>query len=158
MIKLGIKGLREVQKEFERIIKALSGNPILEAMGKAVLLVEGKAKKNVSVDRGALRASITPDVAQRDNVVRGVVGSSIKYAPYQELGTRPFWPPWKPLYEWAKRKVRGNIKAAGALAAGARKAIAKRGIKAQHFLQGAFDDSKDKIVKVFDQMVKRIIG
>ena len=40
------------------------------------------------VDTGRLRASITPDVVQRDTVVQGLVGSNVLYAPYQEFGTR----------------------------------------------------------------------
>jgi len=156
-IKLLVKGLKETQQNFERIIKDLSGNPILEAMGKAVLLVEGKAKRNAPVDRGALRASITPDVAQMGNVVRGVVGSNLAYSPYIELGTRPFWPPWKPLFEWARRKVRGNIKAAGALAYAARRSIAQKGIKARRYLQTAFEDSIPTIKRLFEQTVNRII-
>ena len=153
-----VKGLRETQRNMERIVKQLSGNPILEAMGKAVLLVEGKAKRNVPVDRGALRASITPDVQRRDTMVIGVVGSNLVYAPYQEFGTRPFWPPWRPLYEWARRKVKGDLKAAGALAAGARRSIARYGIKAKRFLQTAFEDSKSDIIRLFNRVVNDIVG
>lgn len=156
-IRTYVKGLRETQQNLERIIKDLSGNPILEAMGKAVLLVEGKAKKNVPVDRGALRASITPDVSSTATTVQGIVGSNLKYAPFIELGTRPFWTPWKPLYDWARRKVGGNLKAAGALAAAARRSIAQKGIAARHYLQNAFDDSKNDIIRIFDQTIKRII-
>lgn len=157
-IKLEVNGLKETQKNFERIIKDLTGNAMLEAVGKATLLVEGTAKRLSPVDRGALRASITPDVQKMGNVVRGVVGSNLKYAPFQELGTRPFWPPWEPIYQWARRKVRGNVKQAGALAYAVRRAISRRGIIAKHYLQDALEQNIPKIKKLLESVVNRIVS
>jgi len=127
------------------------------AMGKATLIVTGAARKAAPVDRGPLRASIVPSVVTRDNVVRGIVGSNLVYAPYQELGTRPFTPPWKPLFEWAMRVTKGNRKAAGALAAGARMAIRARGIRAKRFLQNALTDNARRIYQIIGDAVGKIV-
>lgn len=54
---------------------------------KACLLVEAEAKKNVSVDMGQLRASITSDVSFDDISIVGRIFSSLDYAPYAHEGT-----------------------------------------------------------------------
>ena len=89
-VKAEVKGLKKLQREMEKLIKDLSGNPILQAIAKATLLVQRTAKKTgyVPVDTGRLRASITPDIVRRDTVIRGIVGSNVSYAPFQEFGTR----------------------------------------------------------------------
>lgn len=155
--KAELKGLKEFQKKMDQIAKDISGSPMASAMGRATLIVTGAARKNAPVDRGPLRASIVPQVVQRDKVVTGIVGSNREYAPYQELGTRPFWPPWRPLYEWALRVTRGDRDRAGALAAGARMAIAARGIKAKRFLQRAIEDNSAKIKRIINEAVGRIV-
>lgn len=83
-----VKGLRKLQRNMERITRELSRNPMMKAIAKAVLLVQRSAKKNAPVDTGRLRASITPDIVTRDTVVKGVVGSNVSYAPFQEAGTK----------------------------------------------------------------------
>jgi hypothetical protein len=138
-------------------LQAAAGSPILPAMAKATLAVERVAKKKAPRDRGRLRASITPEIKTlQGRTVQGVIGSNLKYAPYHELGTRPFWPPWKPLFQWARRKTKGNLKAAGALAAGARRAIARRGIKALRYLQGALEDRTQQIITILNRAVNDI--
>lgn len=127
------------------------------AMARATLVVTRSARKGAPVDRGPLRASIVPEVVFRDKLVRGIVGSNRVYAPYQELGTRPFWPPWKPLYEWARRKLKGDVKGARALAAGARLAISRRGIRAKKFLQNALVENAQRIYRIIGDTVGRIV-
>jgi hypothetical protein len=161
MTKVTTKGLRETQKKMEQMIRDLrgdAGSPLLSGMAKATLAVEGVAKKNAPVDRGRLRASITPEVRTlAAKQVKGVVGSNLKYAPYQELGTRPFWPPWKPLFEWARRKTKGNLRAAGALAAAARRSIARHGIRAIRYLQNALEDRREQIMRILERAVDDVV-
>lgn len=54
---------------------------------KACLLVEREAKKNVSVDLGLLKASITSDVSFDSLLIIGRVFSNLDYAPYVHEGT-----------------------------------------------------------------------
>jgi HK97 gp10 family phage protein len=51
---------------------------------RIALIVERAAKRRAPVKTGHLRRSITHRV-ERD---RAIVGTNVKYAPYQELGTR----------------------------------------------------------------------
>ena len=155
---IDIKGLRETQAKMEQVARDIQGVPIVSAVAKATLLIERAAKHNAPVDRGALRASITPDVIVTSNRVLGIVGSNLKYAPYQELGTRPHWIPWEPIYAWARRKMKGNVKAAGALAATARKAIHIRGNVALHFLQNALESNIDRIRQLIDRAVSEVVN
>ena len=83
-----IKGLRELQRKTDQMVKDLHGAPILNAMRDSTLIVTRKARQNSPVDTGRLRASILPEVRGEGNNVLGVVGSNVEYAPYQELGTR----------------------------------------------------------------------
>jgi len=152
-----VEGLKEVQIKMEQVARDIQGNIFRGGMAKATLLVQRDAKRNAPVDRGPLRASITPEIISGPTVVQGIVGSNLKYAPYQELGTRPFWPPWRPIYEWALRKVRGNRQAAGALAHRARISIATRGIQAKRFLQRALEDNAEKVYQILGDVVGKIV-
>lgn len=157
MISAEINGLEEVQDKMNQTSSDLTGDPMVTGMRKATLIVSRDAKKNTPVDRGPLRASITPVVVTQAREVQGIVGSNVKYAPFQELGTRPFMPPWTPIFEWARRKLKGDVKGARALAAGVRAAIAARGIKAKRFLQRALEDNAPKIFKLLGDVVTRIV-
>jgi len=88
-IDIEIRGLKETQANMERIVRDLRGEPYLNAMRRATLLVQRSAKIKAPVDTGRLRASITPEVRMQGNLVTGVVGSNVKYAPFVELGFRP---------------------------------------------------------------------
>jgi len=156
-IEVETKGIDKTQKKLNQVSDGLTGTPMVVGMRKATLIVTRDAKRNAPVDRGAMRASITPQVVTTATEVMGIVGSNKKYAPMQELGTRPFTPPWTPIFEWAKRKLKGDIKGAGALAAAVRASIAAHGIKAKRFLQNALEDNAEKIFKLLGDIVNKII-
>lgn len=158
MIDVELKNMKTVQAKMTQIIVDLSGDPMRGAMAEATMLVTRAARKGAPRDRGTLSASIVPEVVVRTEVVTGIVGSNLKYAPYQEFGTRPFWPPWRPLFEWASRKVRVSGGVAGALAARARIAIATRGIVALRYFQSALEDNAEKIFRILGNAVGRIVS
>jgi len=70
----------------ERLKKEI-GEECFQNMERACLLVEADAKREVRVDTGRLRASITHEIEKDGNEVRGFVGSNVEYAIYQEYGT-----------------------------------------------------------------------
>ncbi|MCP4713439.1 MAG: HK97 gp10 family phage protein [Planctomycetes bacterium] len=157
---LDIEGIESTQKKMIQTANDLTktGGEIVKGVGRGALIVQRAAMKAAPVDRGHLRASITPDIVVRDNVVRGVVGSNRVYAAAQELGTKPFWAPWGPLFAWARRKTKGNLKLAGALAAGARRAIARHGIRAKKFLFNAFNENKTRITGIIERAISRTVN
>ncbi len=146
-----VKGLRETQAKIDQVIRDMRGEPMLEAMRDATLLVTGTARTLAPVDTGRLRASILPEV--RSNAltgsVMGVVGSNVDYAPYMELGTKAHFPPLSALEVWAKRH--------GTTAFVVAKAIARKGIKARRFLQGGIEQNESKIVNLIGDAVGRIV-
>lgn len=120
-VKAEIKGLREAQKKIEQVIKDLRGTPFLQAMRDATLIVQRAAKINAPVDTGRLRSSITPEIRNFNNVVQGVVGSNVEYAPKIE----------KP----------GRVRRSGR----------------RPYLQPAFEENREKIIKLINLAVGRIV-
>jgi HK97 gp10 family phage protein len=152
-----MRGHDAVRGKMEQVVQDMTGEPMRAGMARATLLVQRDARKNAPVDRGPLRASITPEVVVQSNTVQGIVGSNVKYAPYQELGTRSFTPPWMPIYRWALRKVGGAKRAAGALASAVRASIRIRGIRAKRYLQSAVEDNADRIYRLIGEAVAHIV-
>lgn len=125
-LKISLKG---VDKEIERITRIgddLRGTPMESALKDSALMVEATAKREAPVFTGRLRSSIKSSVVRRGKTISGVVGSNVEYAPFMELGTRPFWPPVSALQMWADRK--------GVNAFLVARAISRRGLKARLFL------------------------
>lgn len=87
-----VRDIKAVQKDIERKVRELTGGPVIQAMRLSTLAVQRDAKIFSPVDTGRLRASITPSVTSTADMVKGVVGSNVKYAPYQETGTWPVKP------------------------------------------------------------------
>lgn len=151
-----VRGLKELQAKTEQVIKDLSGEPMLDAMRQATMLVQRSGKINAPVDTGRLRASIMPEVRTEGNKVQGVVGSNVVYAPYMEFGTgvfagnSPYFPPPEALETWARRHgTTGFVIARAIFRAG--------GLKARRYLQDALETNQAEIVSILDEALGRII-
>ena len=94
------------------------------------------AQENTPEDRGQLRQSAFQPTERGDSVVWGYSGAS--YAAPQEFGTDPFWPPAKPLVEWAER-VAGDPSLGYAVQA----KIAKEGIEEKRFIRDGADAQRE---------------
>lgn len=78
---------------------------VLRALEKCGLTAEGYAKKNVSVDTGNLRNSITHQVDGGEPAV--YIGSNSEYAAYVELGTGKYYPGGRQT-PWVYQDAKGN--------------------------------------------------
>ena len=67
-------------------LKAEVNQKVRVNMEKAVLMVENDAKRFVAVDTGRLRSSITHDITESKDEIKGVVGTNVVYAIVQEYG------------------------------------------------------------------------
>jgi len=143
-ISIEIKGLKETQREMERIVRDLRGEPYLSAMRRATLLVQRSAKIKAPVDTGRLRASITPEVRAQGNLVTGVVGSNVKYAHFVELGTKAHFVPQQYIGTWARRHGLGDR---GLFVSG----------RAQPYLEPAFVENAERIVRMLGDAVGDIV-
>ena len=146
-----IQGLRETAEKMEQPVRDLRGEPLLQGMRDATLLVQGTARTLAPVDTGRLRASIMPEVRSDPltGSITGVVGSNVDYAPYVELGTKPHFPPLAALEVWAARH--------GTTARAVAMAIARRGTKAVKYLQNAVEQNESKIVALIGDAVSKIV-
>ena len=146
-----IQGLRETAEKMEQTVRDLRGEPLLQGMRDATLLVQGTARTLAPVDTGRLRASIMPEVRSDPltGSITGVVGSNVDYAPYVELGTKPHFPPLAALEVWAARH--------GTTARAVAMAIARRGTKAVKYLQNAVEQNESKIVALIGDAVSKIV-
>ena len=83
-----IKGLESLMRKLD----SMGGN-VLDALGVAVEQTTqnaiSDAQTNVAVDTGMLKQSIVhgSDVEHNTDSVTGIVGTSVHYAIYQEMGT-----------------------------------------------------------------------
>jgi hypothetical protein len=91
-------------------------------LSRGLKVVTNQVKVETPVDTGELRASITDEVRVEGNVIVGVVGTVVGYAPHVEFGTAPHFPPPAALAGWARRHGVNPFLVA--------RAIAKRGTKA----------------------------
>jgi HK97 gp10 family phage protein len=156
--KYEVVGIEEVEAKLKQVADDLGGGEMVDAMKDASLIVMRDARILAPVDTGRLRASIAPDVRRDGKDVVGVVGSNVKDAPYMELGTGipagrgRHWPPGAALETWAQRHgfESGFIVA---------RAIGLRGgLEPRRFLQRAFEQNKDKIVKLIGHAVAKIVS
>jgi len=143
-IAVEIRGLKETQRNMERIARDLRGEPYLNAMRRATLMVQRSAKLKAPVDTGRLRASITPEVRMQGNLVTGVVGSNVKYAGYVELGTKAHFVPAKYIGRWASRH---GLDDTGLFVSG----------RAQPYLEPALKENEDRIVGILGAAVAQIV-
>lgn len=143
-MEIEIRGVNETVDRLTTINERLD-NPG-PAMQEATAVLTSAARRNAPVDQGVLRASILPSVTSGGWV--GVVGSNLAYAPAQELGTGPFWPPIQALEAWARRH--------GTVAFLVARAISRRGIRARRFLQRALDDNVQRVIRIFIDYVAKV--
>lgn len=131
------------QRDFERSLEDATLEIIKEVaknMEKACLMVESDAKKNVPVDQGILRASITHDVTFNEHEIVGSVFSNLDYAPYVEKGTGIY------AQDGNGRKTPWSWGNKGSKKWGGRKNW--QGSRPHPFLEPARDANKDKITKI----------
>jgi len=113
-------------------LKQAQRKRLLDGADKALAV----SQQIVPEDRGQLRQSAFGPKVMPDGTVRwGYAGPS--YIRAQEFGTEPYWPPAKPLVEWAERigKDPGFGYAVQAI-------IADKGIKEKRFARAGRDAQK----------------
>lgn len=110
------------------------------ALEKACLIVEADAKEACPTGDGQLRQSITHEVDKEK--MEGVIGTSVEYAPYVEIGTGIY------SSEGTGRKTPWCYKDEKT-----DKFYWTRGQNPRPFLQPALDKNKDKINKCFEGII-----
>lgn len=133
-------------KDFDRFLKYLRQNPDVMlkhaqvAMKTSTLLLEGSSKKNAPSNEGTLRKGIISTITP----LKSSVIATAKHSIFVHDGTKPHWPPFQPngaLDRWAKAKGIPTFLVA--------RAIARKGTKAQPFMDEAIEENESKINQLF---------
>lgn len=141
-------------KDIERFVKYLRKNPDVMlkhsqvAMKKSTLILEASSKKNAPSSEGTLRKGIRSSIQP----TKGSVVATAKHSIFVHDGTKPHWPPFQPnssLDRWAKSKNIPTFLVA--------KAIARKGTKAQPFMDEAIDENESKIQQLFTQALDNAV-
>lgn len=139
-----IEGLDELMKKLRDVADE---EQYREAIEKACRSVEYAAKQKAPRLTGALKASITHEIAEENGEIVGYVGTNIEYAPYQEFGTGKFAEngngrktPWAYIDE----RTGDTIWTAGN--------------KPQPFLRPALRDRQERIRQIFVRAVNQATG
>ena len=157
MIDVEVTGEKETAQGLEKIADGMTG-VLVSGMRESTAYLTAQAKAGLigyqspsvgGVDTGRLRASITPSVSAGSNIVQGVVGSNLDYAPYVEHDTRPHWPPIDALQLWAERHNTSAFLVA--------RAISRRGTKGKKFLGRAVDKGIGKVAGFIGNAIEKLL-
>jgi HK97 gp10 family phage protein len=144
--------IRNLQETIDKL--DLLGNQVHQMdrpLRYAASLVTETAKHYAPVDTGKLRSSIVAGVKSNEFGISGIaVSSNIAYAPHMEYGTRPHFPPVSALQGWARRHGMNPFLVA--------RAISRRGTKAHRFMRRALDENRTRIIQIFEEYVKKLVG
>ncbi len=125
-----------------------------KSMARAVVAIEGDAKRLVPVDRGTLRRSLTHEVKASGRDIVGKAGTNLDYARFVEEGRSPGkQPPTSAIAGWAARH--GIEPGAAFLIA---RAIGRRGTKPRPYLKPAFAKNRALISRELGPVLLRRIS
>ena len=134
-----IRGLEDVISSLDQIADAPE---TVKAMQKACAVVEAAARKKAPKGTGTLRNSIESRVEVNGDDIIGVVFTPLEYAPYVEYGTGLFAENGGRLdVPWNYQDDEGNWHSTS-------------GQKPQPFMKPAFDESREKVIKILGESIK----
>jgi hypothetical protein len=153
-----VPGLEKLRERLE--VAHLAGEPMRVFGSRAGITVQGEARKLAPVDTGVLRSSIGYQVDSAPVPLWAKVGTSVFYAPYQELGTGTLaegevagmrhQPPSEALDLWASRHGFASGREVARI-------IGRRGgLRPRRFLRGGLKASMRKIDGFVRQLAEEI--
>lgn len=123
----------------ERLENVADISQVEAALGKACALVERSAKQKAPKDTGELRRSITSEIRQDADGVKGVVFTPLEYAPYVEYGTGLFAEEGGRMdVPWNYQDDEGNWHSTS-------------GQKPQPFMRPALQDNREEIKRILKE-------
>ena len=121
-------------------------------------VVEYLRKENIN-DTGYLQKSITSEVRREAYRILGITGTNMRYAIFVHQGTRPHWPPIKPIKKWVIHKlgIRGaDVPKVTFLV---RRKISKVGTKGKPFFKFVFNQYQNQIARIVaDRMKMQLVN
>lgn len=130
------RGLDEVMERLEGLADPAKYEA---ALGRACALVERSAKQNAPKDTGALARSIESKIDKDGEEMRGIVFTTLEYAPYVEYGTGLFAEDGgRADVPWNYQDDEGNWHSTS-------------GQKPQPFMRPALDENREQILRIFKE-------
>lgn len=145
-------GSKELDDAFKKAPTIVSSS-LKKAIGKAAFIVESKVKGYAPIQYGTLRGSINvrgPYITSSN--VEAIVGTNVKYAPYQEYGTGIY--AGKGMIVPKKARVLAWRGRDGSW----RFAKAVRGVQGKRFFQKAVHDAKGQLAGFLQKALSDIIS
>lgn len=133
-------------KNFDKLQRKLSqapeivGNVKKQMLTKGALIAETKAKISAPVNTNVLRGSITHDVDEN----KAVIGTNLKYAPYQETGTGLYGPRRQMITPRSGRFLRFKVNGQWVFAR------AVRGVKPKWYMKKGYEEVQNKIGSIIN--------
>lgn len=146
-IKIDVEGLKELQKEIEKMTKRQAHESKKEVYASGIdiqRIAKEKLRGYGAWDTGNLANSIMVDLVQSGSVAE--IGPEALYGIYVEMGARAHFPPPDALEDWARRH---GFDSAWPIC----KVIAERGLTARPYLLPAHKEIEGKFV----DRIKRIL-
>ena len=123
-------------------LKQINIQSVNKGLEKSGLLVEGTAKELCPVDDGQLRQSINSKVIDNKNAS---IGTNVEYAPYVHQGTGIYAKNGDGRKTpWSYKDEKGEWHTT-------------RGQQPNPFLERALDSNRDKIIKIFQEEIRRAV-
>lgn len=111
-------------------------------------------RKNISVD-GDIKDSVKAIVESIASGLRLMFGANVKHAIYVHEGTKPHWPPSKPIRRWVSKKLNPPSSKVGSVTWFVRKKIAEEGTKAKPFLGVPIRIMRERIPSRIEKAIAR---
>ncbi|WP_299378829.1 hypothetical protein [uncultured Kiloniella sp.] len=158
-IKFDKKQLKALEKAVLNAPEAVQSK-LTTAARKSLLLIERETKDNTpySLDRGTGLAGsiISTEPVLSGGLITGEVGSPLAYALPVELGSKPHFPPIRPLQEWAEVKLGVDPEISYAVAFAIALKISKVGTEGKHMLGNAIKDNGGNVQGFFNDAVQEL--
>lgn len=150
--RLRIEGIEEFKRDVNRASSNYE-NLVRGAMTTSTLKIQSNIRNTIRskgiTNIGTLQRSVFTQIV---NAFKGIIGVGEKYGKYVEFGTRPHFPPVRPIERWAQTKL-GKSGIGFQIA----RKISRVGTKAQPYVKPAFEGSIDFVTKEFDKVGLKIV-
>jgi hypothetical protein len=154
-IKVDLKELEALTKRYPDASTAARRGRLTEAL----LLLEREIKRLTTEGAGPihLRDTIFQRLEMRGESAWGMVGTPAIYGESVEYGTRPHFPPIKPILFWVEKKLGLMGKEAKSAAFCIARAISKRGTKGQHMFEKGFEMNEARVIEILNRIPEDIV-
>jgi len=159
MLKVGIKSdltaVKELSKRYPKASKAARYAKITEAVN----LLERAVKKNAPYGAGPIhmRDTIHGKVSISGARVAGIVGTPAEYGEPVEMGTKPHFPPVRPIQFWVERKLGYSGDEAASVAFLIARAISRRGTKGKKMFSTGFEENEARVLRILNEIPDEIV-